>query len=665
MNRRLTILKTILWAFVGGLAMLTVARFWHGLGATTNLSDAAPWGLWIALDVMAGVALAAGGFVLAGTVYVFGRERYRPLVRPAILTAFLGYVAVAVGLFYDLGLPWHIWHPMVYWQHHSVLFEVAMCVITYLAVLALEFSPVVLEHPMFGHPMFRGILKVLKRATIPLVIAGIVLSTLHQSSLGSLFLITPHRLHPLWYSPIIYVLFFVSAVALGMMMVSFESLFSAFFYGHKVRKDLLANLGKAAAVVLTMYVVLRVGDLIVRGVLPSALDGSWQSVLFISELLVCAVIPVALLLKRRVRNSVAGLAVCSILTVLGMVWNRLNVAIVAINRPAGMSYFPSWMELLVSLGVISAATLSFLYLVEQLKVYEERARTFPRKPSYDPASLHALAPYALSTPRRFSLAFVIAATLVAYFLPRDAVLGVRPTRTPVDAVRAVDGLLREDREGTTKRLDILTAGVDTPEVTKRKRLFMIDGNRDGNTVLFDHAAHIKRISIPGRDSCGTCHHLNMPLDRNSSCSECHRDMYEPTDIFSHSSHVRKLNGNDGCTRCHSDNSAAKTRDTATACSECHTEEVAQGAFVTSPGARWREAPGYMDAMHALCVTCHQKTIENTPERAPTNLARCDACHNVDHVARLREMIPSHKKMTPSDTFPSRNPISQAGRNKQP
>ena len=196
MSKRLITLKTVLWTFAGALAALTFARFWHGLGATTNLSDATPWGLWIALDVMAGVALAAGGFVLAGTVYIFGLEKYRPLVRPAILTAFLGYVAVAVGLIYDLGLPWHIWHPMVYWQHHSVLFEVAMCVMTYLAVLALEFSPVVLEHPSFERPVFRVMLRLLKMFTIPLVIAGIILSTLHQSSLGSLFLIVPHRLHP-------------------------------------------------------------------------------------------------------------------------------------------------------------------------------------------------------------------------------------------------------------------------------------------------------------------------------------------------------------------------------------------------------------------------------------------------------------------------------------
>ena len=200
---KLNTVKSILWALVSIGVVLAISRFSMGLGATTNLSDDIPWGLWIVFDVMGGVALAAGGFVIAGTVYIFHLEKYRPILRPAVLTAFLGYIAVAVGLLFDLGLPWRIWHAMILWQHHSVLFEVAWCVMLYLTVLALEFAPVVLEHKWFQHPLFQTIHRLLKWFTIPLVIAGIVLSTLHQSSLGSLFLIMPHRLHPLWYTPIL------------------------------------------------------------------------------------------------------------------------------------------------------------------------------------------------------------------------------------------------------------------------------------------------------------------------------------------------------------------------------------------------------------------------------------------------------------------------------
>jgi Ni/Fe-hydrogenase subunit HybB-like protein len=496
MSRRLTALKTVLWALVGTLTVLTVARFTRGLGAVTNLSDAAPWGIWIALDVMAGVALAAGGFVMAGTVYIFGREKYRPLVRPAILTAFVGYVAVAIGLIYDLGLPWHIWHPMIYWQHHSVLFEVAMCVMTYLAVLALEFSPVVLEHPSLSHPAFRALLRVLRRVTIPLVIAGIVLSTLHQSSLGSLFLITPHRLHALWYSPIIYLLFFVSAVALGMMMVALETLLSSFFFGHKVHRDLLSGLGAATSLVLALYIVLRVGDLAIRGVLPSGLDGSWQSILFVLEMLVSAVLPALLLSIRRVRTTTAGMATCASATVIGMVWNRFDVAIVAMSRPEGMRYYPSWMEVMVTLGITAAAVLAFLSLVERLKVYDERVRVKPGRPSFDRASLHMMAPPRIASLCRYSLAFVIAAALTVLVLPRQAVMGVRPANTPSAAVRAVAGVVAERGPGHVSRLDVALPGELLPAAAgdETRRLLMINGNRNDNLVLFDHQAHLARVS---------------------------------------------------------------------------------------------------------------------------------------------------------------------------
>ncbi len=371
MTDRLTALKTVLWTLVGVLAAVTVVRFTHGLGAVTNLSDAAPWGLWIGFDVMSGVALAAGGFVLAATVYIFGLERYRPFVRPAVLTAMLGYAAVAVGLLYDLGLPWRIWHPLLHWQHHSVLFEVAMCVMLYLTVLVLEFAPTVLEHPLFSGRVFRALLSGLKKATIPLVITGIVLSTLHQSSLGSLFLITPYRLHPLWYSPIIYVLFFTSAVGLGLMMVVLESLLSSWFLGHRAHQRELGGLGVAASVVLWVYVALRVGDLALRGVLPSALDGSRQANLFLFEIVVSAVLPATLLLFRRVRATRALVGVCAAATVGGMVLYRLDVSILSFARPEGFGYFPSWEEFAVSLGIVSAFALIFIFFVERLRVYDD------------------------------------------------------------------------------------------------------------------------------------------------------------------------------------------------------------------------------------------------------------------------------------------------------
>ncbi|MBW1688795.1 MAG: polysulfide reductase NrfD, partial [Deltaproteobacteria bacterium] len=300
------------------LSVVSIARFGRGLGATTGLSDVTPWGFWIAFDVMAGVALAAGGFTLAATVYIFRIERYRSFARPAILTALLGYTAVTIGLMYDIGLPWRIWHPIVYPQLHSVLFEVALCVMLYLAVLTLEFAPVVLEHPVFDKPVFRAVLRFLKRITIVLVIAGIVLSTLHQSSLGSLFLIAPHRVHPLWYSPILWVLFFVSAIGLGLMMVTLESFVSAWLFGHKVRMNLIGGLGKVASAVLFLYVGLRIGDLARRGELGAAFDGSFLSGLFLFELAIGAVIPAVVLAVPRLRASSRWVGAAAVLTVFGI-----------------------------------------------------------------------------------------------------------------------------------------------------------------------------------------------------------------------------------------------------------------------------------------------------------------------------------------------------------
>ncbi len=187
--------KLILWIILGIAASVAITRFIFGLGATTNLTDNTPWGFWIGFDVMGGVALAAGGFVIAAFNYIFGVKEFHSISRAAILTAFLGYVAEVIGLLFDLGLPWNIWHMLIFWNPHSPLFEVGWCVMLYLTVLFLEFMPVVFERfPNLS--LLNKIHKALFKVRIPLVILGIMLSTLNQSSLGSLFLAMPYRLHP-------------------------------------------------------------------------------------------------------------------------------------------------------------------------------------------------------------------------------------------------------------------------------------------------------------------------------------------------------------------------------------------------------------------------------------------------------------------------------------
>ncbi|MFC1791502.1 NrfD/PsrC family molybdoenzyme membrane anchor subunit [Gemmatimonadota bacterium] len=639
MTERLMNLKTALWALVGVLASVTVVRFTHGLGAVTNLSDAAPWGLWIGFDVMSGVALAAGGFVLAGIVYIFGLERYRPFVRAAILTALLGYAAVAVGLLYDLGLPWRVWHPMIHWQYHSVLFEVGMCVILYLTVLILEFLPVILEHPLFKGALFQTVLKALKRVSIFLVIAGIVLSTLHQSSLGSLFLITPFRLHPLWYSPVIYVLFFVSAVGLGLMTVVLESLFSNYFLGHKLHRREISGLGLAASVVLWIYLALRLGDLAVRGVLPMALDGSWQSGLFLVELGISALIPAALMLFRPVRSSMAGVGTAATLVVGGLVMHRLDVSIVAFARPQGMGYFPSWEEFAVSFGIVAGGILIFLFFVENLNVFDDVKGHPPEEElGFNPEGVRSLLPGALAFPRRYSLAALSGGILALLFLP---VQGVDPRPVPVLGPRSVEAIIREGGEGEPRVLalaDLAAPGGSAG--TGSTRILMLDANRDGDVVLFDHDDHAERLG--GDRSCETCHHLTKPLDENTSCFECHRDMYEARSTFDHDLHAESLGGNQGCVECHTGESEVKSYETITECSECHRNEIASRAFVEPPPNRWGDAVGYMDAMHTLCVECHEREVLTSQPETPENLNRCMTCHDVDWREDVQRMTPQRR-----------------------
>ena len=283
---KLTFWRAVLVIILAAGFYSTLLRFVKGLGAATNLSDQFPWGIWIGFDVLCGVGLAAGGFTLAATVYVFHIERFHPVLRPSILTAFLGYALVGVALLFDLGKPYNIWHPLVMWNPHSVMFEVAWCVMLYLTVLALEFSPAVLERFHLHRP-----LRVVKAATIPLVIAGVMLSTLHQSSLGSLFLIVPTKLHPYWYSPLLPVFFFISALGVGLAMVIFESNLSSRAFGREIEMPLLEVLGRAMAVVLAIYGVLKFQDLWGRGALSHLREPSTETLLFVLEITLGLLIP--------------------------------------------------------------------------------------------------------------------------------------------------------------------------------------------------------------------------------------------------------------------------------------------------------------------------------------------------------------------------------------
>jgi Ni/Fe-hydrogenase subunit HybB-like protein len=351
--------------------VVTAIRFTQGLGATTNLSNYNPWGIWIGFDLLVGVALAAGGFVTSAAVYIFGMHKYRSAVRPAILTGFLGYALVVLALHYDVGRPWRLPYPFVVQQGTtSLLFEVAACVALYLTVLFIEFSPAALE--WLG---LRRARQIVVKLTLVLTIFGVILSTLHQSSLGALFLIAPSKLHPLWYSPYLALYFFVSAVIAGLSMVIFESTLSHRYFHdrmdeeHRREADGIAlGFGKAASFVLAGYFVAKV-----IGIAQSnawSLLATGYGLWFLVELLGFVLLPCFFYAVGVRDKNLTIIRWTAAWTVLGIVVNRFNVGLIAFNwhLPASERYFPHWMEIAISLFIVTLGLIAYKFIVTHMPV---------------------------------------------------------------------------------------------------------------------------------------------------------------------------------------------------------------------------------------------------------------------------------------------------------
>lgn len=394
-----------------GLGLIAY-RFAAGLGAVTNLSDGYPWGFWIGIDILVGIALAAGGFVMAGLVHIFGGHRFHALSRPAILTALLGYLLFIFALAVDLGRPWHIWVALISWNHASPMFEVAWCVMFYTFVLMLEFTPAFLERfklhalqrlwklvtpwvivavlALFTFAMTHGSLRwtglvfgVLiawetlmaagvmprdKQMPLLLIMAGIMLSTLHQSSLGTLFLIID-KLSPLWYTPILPLLFFLSAVMVGPAMVIFEAMVTGRVLRHRAHMSLLDPLGRAMPYLIGLYLGVRLLDMIIRGTVWGAISPSFEALWWWLEigLLMAALIHFG---TPEVRAKPAGLFTAALATVSAVVVHRTGVAMIGFNVPEYAAYVPAWSEIMITVGIAAIGLLAFRLAVEHLPVYE-------------------------------------------------------------------------------------------------------------------------------------------------------------------------------------------------------------------------------------------------------------------------------------------------------
>ncbi len=357
--------------FVFGLYIIYL-RFTGGLAAVTNLNDHFPWGLWIGFDILCGVGMAAGGFTLCAIVYIFNIKKFKPIIRPTILTAFLGYLLVILALLVDLGRPWAIWHAIIMWNPNSVMFEVAWCVMLYTTVLFLEFSPVVLERFKV-----EKLLKVIRAITIPLVVLGILLSTLHQSSLGALYLIVPTKMHPLWYSTNLPWFFYLSAIGVGCAMIIFESYLSAKAFKKNLEFDLVSDIGRWIVVVMGAYVTWRFMDLLLDNKISFLFMNSMETYMFWLEIIIGAVIPIILLSRQKIRLNRVGLFVSACFVIGGFLLNRLNVSVTSLQATAGVSYFPSVYEVIITLFLVTIGVVIFNLAVQYLPVYEKTKEALP------------------------------------------------------------------------------------------------------------------------------------------------------------------------------------------------------------------------------------------------------------------------------------------------
>jgi Ni/Fe-hydrogenase subunit HybB-like protein len=358
-----------------GVATL-IARLFLGLGAITNFNDQYPWGIWIGIDVASGVALAAGGFTMAFIAHVMNNEKYHVLVRPALLTAAIGYTFVGLGVCIDLGRYYNIWHVMMpsMWQGNSALFEVGMCVMIYLTVLYIEFLPIVCER-FIGRVNLPGVLgkmngfldgllrildKTLARVMTFFIIAGVVLSCAHQSSLGTLMAIAPSKLYPLWFTPVLPLLFLLSAFAVGLSMAIFESILASRSFKRPIEMHVLSPLARMIPMLLVVYFAAKVIDLVSRDAWPLLFQANFRALMFWIEIGVGVIIPTFLFLSHRLRRNPVWLFSSAAMVVFGVVLNRFNVFVTGYTPPYSEGqYFPAWTEVMLTVGMISLIVLLY------------------------------------------------------------------------------------------------------------------------------------------------------------------------------------------------------------------------------------------------------------------------------------------------------------------
>jgi Ni/Fe-hydrogenase subunit HybB-like protein len=366
--------------FLGLWVLILLYRFFTGIGTVSGLTDGYPWGIWIAFDVVTGTALACGGYAIAILAYILNKGKYHPLVRPALLTSALGYSMAALAIIIDVGRWWGIWKipfggfPNVgNYNWNSALLEVALCVMAYVGVLWIELGPAFLEKWKATSKssalvsFSTGMLKFYDKALIWIIALGLLLPTMHQSSLGTVMLIAGHKLHPLWNTGWIPLLFLISCIGMGYAVVVWESGVSSAVFKRQREDSMLVSLSGAVEVTLVLFLLLRFGELIASGKFPMTFTSGFYSVVFWIETALF-VIPLVMLLRGKDRRNFATIMRASIFIMLAGAMYRFDSYIVAFNPGANWSYFPTVLELLITLGAVGFEIFLYIIIVKRYPI---------------------------------------------------------------------------------------------------------------------------------------------------------------------------------------------------------------------------------------------------------------------------------------------------------
>lgn len=591
-----------------------IARLFAGLEAVTNLDNNFPWGIWIAIDVACGVALAAGGFTTAALVDIFGGKKYHALLRPAVLTAWLGYIMVAIGLMFDLGRYWNIWQPIFHWQGNSVMFELAMCVMAYLIVLTFEIAPSILEGlkaridsnewgARFLKKFEKPIIIIHQRVKLILpvfILAGVVLSCMHQSSLGTIMVIAPTKLSALWYTPWLPLLFLLSAVMVGFPMVILESVTASKGFNRQAEMELLDPLAAKIPWIIGVYALFKFGSLFGQIERVDFLELPGATVSFAIEVVIGIIAPMILFSIKTVRKSVGWLLTACFLVIFGVALNRLNVFLVGYNPTYAEShYFPSIGEISLTIGLISALILLYRFFVNYFPILPAVAQDTPDYVEPDRTRTPAhVRPKTAWVFRGAAALFLISFVILYVVVHQQAIAESRLTYGEIHVTRTGSANNNESqsyshlfRPENYRNYYIM----NSPLLNSRSDYY--------EPVRFSHRSHDTFVN----GNCVACHHRysDDPEDRlGMDFKEMHKDI--------------EIRIGGACSACHDDLADKEFSK----CGVCH---------VYSNEADYPARIGLKGAYHRQCIGCHEQ--QPATANAPTD---CKSCHH--------PLIPDHSEL---------------------